>query len=74
MEIAIFIMMIGIIGFQFYLFKCIKEKPAKEEPKVVEKPKVSKLTKEQKEKQEELRKSFENLMNYDYVEALKKKE
>ena len=74
MEIAIFIMMIGVVGFQFYLLKSIKEKPVKEEPKVKEKPKVAKLTKEQKERQEELRKSFENLMGYDYNEALKKKE
>lgn len=74
MEIVIFIMMIVIIAFQFALLKSIKKEPPKEEPIVKEKPKTAKITKEQKEKQEELRKSFENLMNYDYNEALKKKE
>ena len=73
MEIGIFIIMTGIIGFQFYLLKSIKE-TKKETPKVVEKPKKEKLTKEQKERQEQLKKAFENLMGYDYNEALKKKE
>lgn len=73
MEIGIFIIMAGIIGFQFYLLKSIKE-TKKETPKIVEKPKKEKLTKEQKERQEQLKKAFENLMGYDYNEALKKKE
>lgn len=73
MEIGIFIIMAGIIGFQFYLLKSIKE-VKKETPTVVEKPKQEKLTKEQKEKQEKLRKSFENMMGYGYEDALKKKE
>lgn len=67
MEILTFILLIGVIGFQFYMFKLITNK--EETPK-----EVKKLTKEQRKKQEELRKSFENLMNYDYSQALKKKE
>jgi flagellar biosynthesis component FlhA len=73
MKIGIFIIMAGIIGFQFYLLKSIKE-TKKEAPTEVEKPKQAKLTKEQKEKQEKLRKSFENMMGYGYEDALKKKE
>lgn len=73
MEIGIFIIMAGIIGFQFYLLKSIKE-VKKDTPNIVEKPKQAKLTKEQKEKQGQLKKAFENLMGYDYNEALKKKE
>jgi len=73
MEIGIFIIMAGIIGFQFYLLKSIKEEK-KETPTVVEKPKQAKLTREQKEKQEKMRKSFENMMGYGYEDALKKKE
>lgn len=67
-------MMVCVIGSQYYLLKSLKAKPEKEEPKVVEKPKPAKLTKEQKERQEQLRKSFENLMKYDYNDALNKKE
>lgn len=74
MEIGIFIIMAGIVGFQFYLLKSIKDVKEKETPKVVEKPKKEKLTKEQKERQEQLKKAFDNLMGYDYNEALKKKE
>lgn len=74
MEIILLIMMVCVIGSQYYLLKSLKEKPVREEPKVKEKPKPVKLTKEQKERQEQLRQSFENLMKYDYNEALKKKE
>ena len=70
MEIVILIVMLGILGFQFYLIKTIKEVP-KVEPKIEEKPQKQELTKEQKEKQEKIRNHFENLMNYDYETALK---
>lgn len=66
MDILAIILLIGILtidGFKLYR----ELKPEREEKKV-EKPKLSK---EQKKKQEELRKHFENLMGYDYDEALR---
>lgn len=57
----------ALIVIQIYFIVSIKK--AKEPPK----EKV-KLTDEQLKKQEELRKSFENLMGYGYDDALKKKE
>ncbi len=73
MEILILLMMFYIIGFQFYLLKLVKSsKEVKTiEFKTEEKPHETKLTEEQKKKQEELRKNFDNLMNYDYSQALK---
>jgi len=65
MAIFIIIMLVLIILFEFYCLKISKN--AEELPKKVE------LTDEEKEKQESLRKNFENLMNYDYEIALKRK-
>lgn len=68
MKDIIFILLIlinlGILLYvlmQINLLKCI--------PKEEKKPK---LTKEEREKQEKIKKHFENLMNYDYEQALKK--
>lgn len=65
MDILAIILLIGILTIDG--FKLYRELKPKEEKKV-EKPKLSK---EQKKKQEELRKHFENLMGYDYDEALR---
>lgn len=63
--IGIVLILVSIIVFEVCFLKVLKTPPIKIEEKE---------TTEDKIKQEELRKSFENLMNYDYNEALKKKE
>lgn len=75
MELIILIIL-GVIdlAFQIYLISLMKDKPLEYSPKTEEKPHKDKLNEEQKKKQEELRKSFENLMGYGYEDALKKKE
>ncbi len=66
MEILMLIVLLGIVGFQIYLLKCVKS---------YKKGSLKReLTYEEKKKQEKLRKNFENLMNYGYNDALKKKE
>lgn len=63
MDILAIILLIGILAIDG--FKLYRElKPEKKEKK-------PKLNKEQQKKQEELRKHFENLMGYDYDEALR---
>lgn len=70
MEILIIICILVQIFLTFYLIMSIKN----EKKSGVIKPQEEKLTDEQRKRQEELKKAFDNLMNYDYNEALKKKE
>ncbi len=72
--IGIILILIAIIIFEVYLVKLLKDTPLRYDAKIEEKPHKEQLTNEQKKRQEELRKAFDNLMNYDYNEALKKKE
>ena len=58
--IIMILLMIALIVLDCFLLVKIYEKP-KEQPKVT-KPR---LTKEEKDKQERIKKSFDNLMNYD---------
>ena len=67
MKDIIFILLILMtLGILLYVLKQINL--LKSIPKEEKKPKLSK---EQQKKQEELRKHFENLMGYDYDEALR---
>lgn len=68
--IGILLLLIAVVGFEVFFICAIKVNQEVEEP-TVEKPNKAELSEEQKEKQEKLRKNFENLMNYDYNEALK---
>ena len=63
----ILVILIGLTISQIYTFKLLKKTKV-----VTYKTVEKKLTDEQIKKQENLRKSFDNLMNYDYEEALKK--
>lgn len=64
MEIVILLFLLAVVAGEYLIIKYIKSVP-------YEKPK---LNEEEKKRQEELRKHFENLMNYGYEDALKKKE
>ena len=68
MEFFILLLLIAVVVGEFLIMQYVKYEP---EESTKEKPK---LTKEEKKRQEELRKNFENLMNYGYEDALKKKE
>jgi len=61
MKVFVIIMLALLLAFDIFVvieyFKLIKENK--------EKPVKPELTREEKEKQEQLRKSFDNLMNYD---------
>lgn len=71
MEILVIILFgVANIALQIYLIKTIEGEKVK--IPTVEKPHEEKLTDEQKKKQEELRKNFENLMGFDYEQALKR--
>ena len=71
MEVVIFLFLLAIVAGEYLIIRYIKE-PVEEIKEPAKEP--HKLSKEDKKKQEELRKNFNNLMNYDYNEALKKKE
>lgn len=69
MEILIIILLIVLIGFDIYAVLEIKKRSVIKEASKI-KPR---LTKEEKDKQEQIKKSFENLMNYDETTARRRK-
>ena len=76
MEIVLIFLLIGLYILEYFerkrLNKRIDEINSKKcHKKCEEKPKKVEISKEDKKKQEKIRKNFENLMNYDYDEALK---
>jgi hypothetical protein len=73
MEIILGILLCVSIGISLGLYFNMKKttKIPEIEPEKEEKPKLSR---EERKKREELRKHFENLMSYDYEQALKSKE
>lgn len=70
MEYIILIVLLVIVGCEFYE---INQKYKEREKKVEKKVEKPKLSKEEQKKQEELRKNFQELMDYDYEKALKRK-
>jgi len=62
--IGVLLILTIIIIFEFGILRKMNEKPNEMTQKV-------ELTDEQKKKQEKLRKNFENLMGFDYEQALK---
>lgn len=78
-SIGVLLVLLAIVGFEIILINAMsiaseKEEAMREyeEAQKIE-TKKTELTEEQKKKQEELRKSFENLMGYGYEDALKSK-
>ena len=69
MDIVLIILVLVLVGTNFFIL--YKTENRIQEPKKVEKE--PKLTKEEKEKQKQLKKSFENLMNYDEKTARHRK-
>jgi uncharacterized membrane protein len=63
--IIVILILVAIIGFEICCLKMV--------PKTEPKPEIRKLTEKEKQKQEELRKNFQELMDYDYEKALKRK-
>lgn len=71
MNVLIIILLLANLGLQAYIL--LNKKPKKEIHKIIVEKKP-KLSDEEKKKQKEMRKHFENLMDYDYDKALKKEE
>lgn len=74
MEIVLLVIILGIYLLEFFekrkLQLKINELSKKNEKKEENKPQ---LTEEERKKQEKIKKSFNNLMEYDYDDALKGK-
>ena len=67
MEIILLILLLVSFGINIFLLVKKEKKPAKP---IEKKPK---LTKEEKDKQEQIKKAFDNLMNYDETTARRRK-
>lgn len=70
--ILIGILLMTNLGFIYCCLNLQKKIEVLEKPKPIKQKKVKpKLTEEQKEKQEKIKKSFDNMMEYGYEQALK---
>ena len=70
MEILMIILLLVLLGMDVFLLIKVEFKREQMTAKPLTKPK---LTREEKDKQEQIKKSFENLMNYDEKAARRRK-
>ena len=71
MEILTIILLLVLLGMDVFLL--IKVEFKREQMTAKPLPPKPKLTREEKDKQEQIKKSFENLMNYDEKAARRRK-